>query len=132
MFSMRHPREFLASDADQKSFQLADVRELAAPDQLAGRVDRKLAVRGPPSADRIEVLQGEAQRVHLLVARGAFGLRPVKLHPLAQRGGFGGLLAFIQLGDFGRGRGGRRPEKSAARSTARASRAMSGSGLTSA
>ncbi len=74
------------------------------------------SIGNPPSLvlhrpDRVVVLQGEAQRVHLLMARGAFRLGPVQLHALAQGGGIGGLPALVQLGDAGRRRRGRRAEE---------------------
>ena len=110
MFATRVRANFLDSAGPQEPLQLADVRELAPAGQLAGRVDRERAVGGPPAAHGVEVLQGEAHRVHLLVARGALGVGPMGLHPLPQRGVLGGLRALVQLGDVGRGRRGRRPE----------------------
>src|SRR5262249_27075217 len=58
------PREPVCGSGRQQTLELPDVSELTSPDQLSGRIDREAAVLGPPSADRVVILQGEAQGIH--------------------------------------------------------------------
>ena len=98
---------FLVGRRAQDVLQLRTSANFRPPGQLAGGVDRELAVRRPPAADGVVVLEREAERVHLLVAGGALGVGPVLLHPLAERGGVDGVLALVQLrGRSGGGGGG--------------------------
>ncbi len=53
--------------------------------QRTARVDREAAVHLPPLADRVVVLEPEAERIHAGVTGGANRIRPVLLHLLADR-----------------------------------------------
>src|SRR5947209_5046012 len=58
----------------EELLQLGGALERPAAGQGAGRVDGEGAVLVAPAADRIEVLEGEAERVHAGVAGGAGGV----------------------------------------------------------
>ena len=62
-------------------------------------------------ADRVEVLEREAQRIHDLVADGARRVRPVLFHPLAQRVRLAVVLVFLERRHVGRRRQRRRAEQ---------------------
>ncbi len=66
--------------------------------ELARRVDRDagLAILDAPGADRVEVLEREAERIHDAVAAVAGGIGAMHLEPLADRLR---LLAFLGLGE---------------------------------
>src|SRR5262249_60690058 len=66
------PCKFPGGRGSQERLQLLDIGKLAPPDQLPGGIDREPAVTGPVAPDRIVVLQGKPQGIHLLMARRAF------------------------------------------------------------
>ena len=49
-------------------FQLADVGELLAGDELALALDRQVHLAFAPYAHGVEILQGQSQRVHAVMA----------------------------------------------------------------
>ncbi len=111
MFSIRFRANFLADVVPRTCFKLAGVRELPSAGQLAGGVDRELAVAWSASGRPRRNSPGRSPSGSIwLVADGALGVGPVQLQALAERGGVGGLRALVQLGDVGRGRRGRRAE----------------------
>src|SRR5262249_18636429 len=66
----------------------------------AARIDEEFAVAESPVADGVVVLQPEAERVHPVVARGAFGARPVAFQLFAQ-GGDGADGGLVQQRNVG-------------------------------
>ena len=57
--------------AQQRRFESVDIREPAAVGKPAGRVDRRPGFDRSPAADRVELLERQAERIHQVVARGA-------------------------------------------------------------
>ena len=67
--------------------------------------------RVAPAADRVEVLEREADRIHQLVAAGARRVRAVLLHPLAHRQRLAVGCRRSSGGTFGGGGGGGVPSR---------------------
>src|SRR5262249_22811018 len=84
--------------------------ELCPAGQLARSIDRKLAVRLPPAANRVKILQAKAELIHDLVARGADGALAVDFELLSQRGVGLRFLRRFQVRRIGGRIGGRRAE----------------------
>ena len=91
---------------EQGLLQASHAGEGRTPPQGATSVDRTMVLRGAPAADRIEMFQREADRVHHVVAAGAGGVRAVLGKAFADGQGGGDDLV-IEGGDVGgrRGRG---------------------------
>src|SRR6516162_5221491 len=69
---------------EQHGLQFARSVELVAGGQLADGVNGLAGLFGTESADRVEVLQAETERVHALMAGGALGSAAVDLQLLAE------------------------------------------------
>src|SRR6185295_6413178 len=72
--------------------------------QFALRVNRLPAILASPAAKNIEVLQTESQRVHFVMAGGAFGFSSMGFELRAQRQMAGFFAAVIERGDVWRRR----------------------------
>ena len=75
------------------------------------RIDRCAIGLDAPFADRIEILEREAERIHPLMARRARRVLPMKLHPLPQRLRLTVGARFFQRRHIERRRRRRRPEQ---------------------
>ncbi len=81
--------------AGQQLFELLGPVEAAAVDQLAGGVHRRIGslagrhlLFGAPATDRVVIVEGEAERIDLLMARSADRVRRVRfqLHAIVALG----------------------------------------------
>ena len=89
----------------QERLQFRRALERLATGQDTGRLDGELTVLLTETTDGVEVLEGEAERVHLRVTVRARRIRAVLFHALAKRSG---QLGFVSFGQLGNVRGGRR------------------------
>src|SRR4030095_5000526 len=69
----------------QQLVQTGRTVELGAVGQLAAGVDWRAGILATPPADRVVVLQREADLIHAAVAGGAGRIAPVHFHLLAHR-----------------------------------------------
>src|SRR4051812_38748886 len=94
----------------QHRFQLLGIGEFLAIGELSARVDRELPVLVAPGADRVKILEREAERVHPLVAAGALDVLAVFAKTIAQRRRLVDRLLLRERWHIRRRRGWRRAE----------------------
>ena len=79
--------------------------------ELDVRIDAGAAVGLTVAADRVVMLEREAERIHLRMAARAHGVVAMLLHPLAQRGRLPRGSFSFSGGTFGGGGGGGAPSR---------------------
>src|SRR5262245_15453675 len=71
--------------ADHELPETRHTLESRAVGKRRRRVDRRVVADRPPFAERVEVLEREAERIHPLMTRRARRVLPMQFHALAER-----------------------------------------------
>ena len=101
---VRHGAGELFVTTQQDVAQAGRALEPGAAGHRPGRIDRQTGLtRGAPAPDGIEILEGEAERIHGGVTACAHGVGTMLFQPIADRGRYTAFPAIRQPGHVGRG-----------------------------